>query len=83
MILTCAHCSKRFEKPHIKGPTPKYCSGNCRQRALKRRRDRQRREQISRLADDMRIAHDSDDMDVLASLIDELDSEYGRREPEQ
>ena len=37
-LLVCQWCGAEFERPHRRGPAPKFCSGAHRQRAYERRR---------------------------------------------
>jgi hypothetical protein len=37
MMLTCEQCGQPFEKPHGKGPSPKFCRPACRQAAFRAR----------------------------------------------
>lgn len=39
MELTCVECGGAFERPSMKGPAPTFCSGSCRQRMHRRRRE--------------------------------------------
>lgn len=37
-FLICDWCGEVFERPHQRGPTPRYCSASHRQRAYEQRR---------------------------------------------
>ena len=47
--LNCEWCGRPFERPHSRGPVPRFCSRSHRQRAYEGRREAERRHNLAEL----------------------------------
>jgi hypothetical protein len=76
--LICEYCKTPFDRPHTKGPPPKFHSDSCRQLAYQERRAAKKLSQRPDLIQRLREG----DTDALTAIFEEVFDIQARRKPD-